>query len=116
MRAFVPAVAALALLASCGDSATADAGPGPDAGRRDASIDSGSDASTMADGGSDAGLDGGPPIDAGPPPDCASYCALIIPNCISADTQYASRDDCMAACAALEPGTLADASGNTLGC
>lgn len=47
---------------------------------------------------------------------CAAYCATIGANCAGADAQYGNNDTCLATCAAFPPGTLADVSGNTLGC
>jgi hypothetical protein len=61
--------------------------------------------------------DSGPaPHDGGGAPDCASYCASSLATCATMEPQYADLASCMGTCAALTPGTLADTSGNTLGC
>ena len=49
-------------------------------------------------------------------PDCASYCTAIMANCTAANAQYTNQADCEATCAALDLGTAADMSGNTVGC
>lgn len=52
----------------------------------------------------------------GADPDCQTYCDTIAANCTDANTQYASMEACMGACAAFDLGTAADTSGNTVGC
>jgi hypothetical protein len=53
---------------------------------------------------------------------CTTYCAEVLANCTGAQQQYgsSSADDgmtnCAGFCAGLPPGTLADTSGDTLGC
>ena len=62
---------------------------------------------------------GNPPIDAPPVVtlDCPTYCNEIETNCMGLNAQYPTMAQCMATCAKLTtPGTLADTSGNTLGC
>jgi len=70
-----------------------------------------------------AAIDAAMPIDAVPDsapdatlPDCSTYCAAIQANCTGTNAQYADATACMTACAAFPPGSLADTSGNTLGC
>jgi hypothetical protein len=50
--------------------------------------------------------------------DCPTYCSKIQASCTSANAQYLDTAHCMAACASFTVGTstVADASGNTLGC
>jgi hypothetical protein len=48
---------------------------------------------------------------------CRNYCSTIQSACVSgSNTQYKSDLSCMKSCLAFAPGTLADASINTLGC
>ncbi len=47
---------------------------------------------------------------------CDAYCATIATSCTGTQTQYGSKDTCLATCAAFPPGTPADTSGNSLGC
>jgi hypothetical protein len=47
---------------------------------------------------------------------CANYCSIIMANCTDANSQYASNDACMTACAAWPVGSDSDTTGNTLGC
>ena len=50
---------------------------------------------------------------------CQAYCAEVMTHCTGGDAQYATPADCLATCsgsAAWPKGTLADTSGNTLGC
>ena len=53
---------------------------------------------------------------------CASYCSEVLANCTGAQQQYGSTatDDgmanCLGFCASFPPGTIADTSGDTLGC
>ncbi|MFO0724479.1 MAG: hypothetical protein U1E65_11890 [Myxococcota bacterium] len=49
-------------------------------------------------------------------PSCADYCAAIQANCMGQDQQYESAANCLATCAAMDPGAAADRMGNTLGC
>jgi hypothetical protein len=63
-------------------------------------------------------------------PSCTDYCTAIMKNCTGGDgssnggnpdatkthQQYSAVENCMAACTAFPVGTLADTSGNTLGC
>jgi hypothetical protein len=88
---------ALAVLSACGGSTTTTtdaATPGSDAAATDAAT---------AD-------------DAGGTPSCEAYCEASLANCADMEPQYADMASCMGTCAALTPGTLADTSGNTLGC
>lgn len=50
--------------------------------------------------------------------DCTSYCSTVMANCTVANSQaqYNDVNTCMATCATFAPGTLADTSGDTLGC
>ncbi len=74
---------------------------------------------------SSPGVDSSPGIDssvsdanaeAGAAPDCTSYCTEVLANCTGAVAQYASMASCMNVCGAFPVGTVADKSGNTLGC
>ena len=58
------------------------------------------------------------PPDAPPLPDCPTYCAQIQQNCTGTNAQYADATACMSACESFAVGTstVADRSGNTLGC
>lgn len=47
---------------------------------------------------------------------CADYCSTIMANCTGANAQWVDAGTCMTACASFAAGTLADTSGNTLGC
>jgi hypothetical protein len=47
---------------------------------------------------------------------CDTYCDTIGTACTGPQLQYASRAACMALCPTFPVGTLADTSGNTLGC
>lgn len=48
---------------------------------------------------------------------CDAYCTAVTANCTAAaDKQYNDRAQCLASCAFLPPGSLADTQGNTLGC
>ncbi len=63
-------------------------------------------------------------------PSCSDYCTAIMKNCTGSDgssgggapdatkthQQYSALANCMSACMAFPVGTLADTSGNTLGC
>jgi hypothetical protein len=67
------------------------------------------------------GGDDQPAIDAAPDSatlDCPSYCTEIQANCTDANAQYPDMAHCMATCASFTVGnsTIADMSGNTLGC
>jgi hypothetical protein len=48
--------------------------------------------------------------------DCDTYCTRVMTNCGGVNAQYGSMDTCKASCARFPIGTLADTSGNTLGC
>ncbi len=48
--------------------------------------------------------------------DCASYCSEIMTNCTDTNQQFGDMDSCLGTCAGYPPGTLADTSGDTLGC
>lgn len=50
--------------------------------------------------------------------DCMAYCAEIQTHCAPPNAQYASADSCLASCASFSVGasTVADMTGNTLGC
>lgn len=58
------------------------------------------------------------PPDTAPTLDCPSYCAKIEAGCTGENAQYPDMKHCMAACASFPVGTstVADTSGNTLGC
>src|ERR1041385_3222652 len=65
--------------------------------------------------------DAAPPIDAAidappPKPSCMTYCTQVQANCTGAQAQYPTMDQCMGTCATFPVGTLADTTGNTLGC
>ncbi len=49
-------------------------------------------------------------------PHCTDYCDTIQAACTGGLSQYPSQAACLEACQALPPGTLADGSGNTVGC
>ena len=51
-------------------------------------------------------------------PTCAAYCAVLFDNCSGENAQYASEEECNTMCATylLDPGTLTDTEGNTIGC
>jgi hypothetical protein len=49
-------------------------------------------------------------------PDCDSFCQLEMAECADSFAQYETLDQCRAVCKALPLGTLADLSGNTVGC
>jgi hypothetical protein len=54
-----------------------------------------------------------------PPPavaSCGEYCADLKVACKGANAQYYDDANCMKVCARLAPGTLADTTGNTVGC
>jgi hypothetical protein len=50
------------------------------------------------------------------PPTCEQYCKIVTAACPGDLAQYDSEDQCVAACAALDPGTNADEAGNSVGC
>lgn len=113
-----------ASLAACGsDSSSA---PAPDAGKADAAADTGPSPDGGADTGADTGRDTGTDADADaakPTLDCASYCGEVLASCTGANQQYGATatDDGMASCMGFcatfaKKGTLADTSGDTLGC
>jgi len=57
------------------------------------------------------------PIDtAAAVPDCMTYCTNIQANCTGAMAQYPSMAQCMGTCGAFAVGTIADTTGDTLGC
>jgi len=59
----------------------------------------------------------GPCLDPdGTVPTCDSFCQLELAECTGDQTVYESKDQCLAVCAALTPGTTDDISGNTVGC
>ncbi len=65
----------------------------------------------------DAAIDAPPPLTL----DCPTYCTEIQANCTGTNAQYPTEPNtpnahCLAACASFPTGTLADTSGNTLGC
>ena len=49
-------------------------------------------------------------------PTCAEYCNIDLAACDGELAQYETRQQCLDVCAALEPGTNADQSGNNVGC
>jgi hypothetical protein len=55
-------------------------------------------------------------------PTCGEYCQVVTANCTEANLQYADQAACLASCAGMvnaeawATGSLADTSGNTLGC
>ena len=62
-------------------------------------------------------VDGG--SDAGDSPTCADYCMTVTTNCTGDNAQYTDMAACMTYCetnGGWEAGTLADTSGNTIGC
>jgi hypothetical protein len=59
--------------------------------------------------------DTGPTVDAGTP-SCTDYCTTIMTACTGGNAQYKSEADCKKVCPYLTVGTLADTTGNTLGC
>lgn len=66
-------------------------------------------------GGNDSAVDGGQDA-AAATLDCASYCTEVMANCTGANAQYTSLATCTAVCASFPVGTLADKTGDTLGC
>ena len=50
------------------------------------------------------------------PPDCAEFCRFNLLGCTGDLAVYESNQQCMAVCAALEPGTNGDRVENTMGC
>jgi hypothetical protein len=48
--------------------------------------------------------------------DCPTYCSRVMSACTGANLQYATMDSCVASCAHFPIGTLADTSGNSIGC
>jgi hypothetical protein len=54
------------------------------------------------------------PVDGAPT--CEQYCKIEIAACTDDLAQYESPAQCMAVCAALDPGTNEDETGNTVGC
>ncbi len=67
----------------------------------------GSTGSSTSNGGSGGG---------GPAQTCASYCTSIQANCVDANAQFGTVDNCMDTCKTWDAGTAADMAGNTLGC
>jgi len=57
-----------------------------------------------------------PPDAAGIALDCATACRATMSSCTGANAQYASPEECMASCSHFPIGTMADTSGNSLGC
>jgi hypothetical protein len=49
-------------------------------------------------------------------PTCEQYCKVELVACTDELTQYESEDQCLAVCAALDPGLNEDEAGNTVGC
>jgi hypothetical protein len=49
-------------------------------------------------------------------PTCTEYCNIELSACDAGLTQYESPEQCLAVCAALEPGRNDDQTGNTVGC
>jgi hypothetical protein len=47
---------------------------------------------------------------------CGDYCAAMKVACKGANAQYYDDANCMKVCARLAPGTVADTTGNTVGC
>jgi hypothetical protein len=62
-------------------------------------------------GGSTGGAGGGAAA-----PTCADYCSAVQTNCTGDKADYTSPEACSALCAGLPVGTLADTSGDTVGC
>ena len=67
--------------------------------------------------------DGSTPIDAAASIDapagaltCAAYCSSITQNCSAGNKQYNDMASCLASCAFMPVGSIADTQGNTLGC
>lgn len=68
-------------------------------------------------GGGDGGTDAAASPDAfAAPPSCEAYCASVMSACTADAAQYGSMDACLGSCAALELGTAADFTGDTIGC
>lgn len=49
-------------------------------------------------------------------PTCADYCSAVQTNCTGDKADYTSPEACATICAGLPVGTIADTSGDTLGC
>lgn len=47
---------------------------------------------------------------------CASYCDTVMSACSGGDAQYASKETCLASCAAFPAGSAGDKTGNSLEC
>jgi hypothetical protein len=60
--------------------------------------------------GSSSGDDGSATLD------CTTYCNRTMTNCTGSNAQFSAADTCMASCTHYPTGTLADTSGDTLGC
>ncbi|MEO7729580.1 MAG: hypothetical protein ABIY55_01305 [Kofleriaceae bacterium] len=63
-------------------------------------------------------IDAAVAIDGAPAPtlDCPTYCTEIQTNCTAANGQYQDMAHCLGTCKAFAVGTLADRTGDTLGC
>lgn len=71
------------------------------------------------DDGGDSPIDGGNDIDAPAGAlSCQTYCAQAQTNCLDGaqNRQYVDMDTCLASCAFMPVGSVADTQGNTLGC
>jgi hypothetical protein len=96
------ASALLSLGAGCGNSTSTTTGTGG----------TGTGGSTSSTTSATTGTGGSPAATL----DCASYCGEIMANCTAANAQFTDMATCMGTCAAYPAGTIADKSGDTLGC
>jgi hypothetical protein len=123
---------------ACGDDTAAKPGAdggGTEGGAGDSTVatDAGSDGGSssgadtggggpetgaMETGGDDGGGADGGAVEAGEAGalSCTTYCNAIMAACTGANAQYQTPAECLTACAFFPVGTVADTSGNTLGC
>jgi hypothetical protein len=92
-------------VASCGSNTATAELPSDDAAPRKEG-----GAVLPADGGT---YDSGP---AGPPPECSTYCDLVMTSCTGIHAQYASAAECLAFCGHLPKGKGGEVGGNSVAC
>lgn len=106
------AVAALLLLLGCSSGGSTGGGGGGSATGGGSAAGGGSAGGGTGAGGGGAATGGGGASGL----TCANYCNTVMTNCTGAHQLYLTNDTCLNSCATFPPGTLADSSGNTLGC
>src|SRR5215467_7459898 len=80
-------------------------------------IGCGSDSQPNNSDGPGGGSDGPPAVDAPPITlDCGSYCSAIVAACTGTVGQYDAMAECLGTCEHMPVGTMADTTGDTLGC